>query len=1132
MLTQYTPQRDESGRDRDDHVATHSHGASQSGRDPTERSLAELQALNDEDVGGDMTDQSGRRPKRDREEIWKPTAQRPPQAKKGRLGSSAPLGSSPLCETSFLLSGTFTRITRDKVTGLAVKHKTLKPACKVMEMQPKYKDRVSGFDEDKYAGEAAPKLRVVTCAGPKNGRFYLDRDRGFMIRRMLSSSSEPGVCAVLREGEPVYTFFDLDADGGKWGEDFVRNCDKEGTVEAVGRFFSRAFREHCTIGEEKCQFPWDECMWLFGARYANKESTHLHSNPNRPPVTERDGVVTVPSTSGREISPIWPDDVTLGNFLRECVIPLIEEAMQADDHPDHQYAARICQMHDVVDKKTNTSTTRTAFRHMIDLAPYGRTQKFKLPLSRKPGKPPMKLVRPPRANNGVGGWNVSPENQIHVGMCTAQVWRQEWLVQYDRPSSGSSSSHSHSHGSSSSSSSSSRRNGATSSRSVGKPAGTTVTDPRAFTAMSDLVWPNPSHRGTLDDITLFPNGTLMFKCAPSTHCTMKGSPHRSPGNRNWGHLIFRSGNPNAMFVTKCYSKNLPECARGLSRSIPIHELPVALRPTARDLTTGSSKACHTSDAAAAGTRADPVWQRGNIVDVDLSSSRPGERTRATPVAGVAVVPQSSGGQPEIEGRELQDPGRGDDGEDEATQRLEPALAARQEPDGEDGVVSLDIGTFDGKDPFCWVDFVRLATGQVFANRDAVDRFMESNLPRVLAWVSASEGFYLKKDDTVRGMFNQVAGFRGPNNFFVQWQGPNPSRCNPGPKPIHFSKYLAVFQQRLYGGVGCFPDPTVVPKAKRGFFNLWPGMVAERVQVDLSKIQEVLFVLRQLWCGGKAGTIAYLVSWFRYIVAHPAEKTKVAILLYSTPGTGKTFLLDFIGRFVLGEALVHTYTGLNQFVEKHDTNKAGKKMLVLSEMAATPSQFRSTFDQVKPIITDDWISCNPKNGTIMQVENISNTIVTTNNKDALFLQKGDRRYTCLEVSTERVGDEHKEWWAGMYSRNYTQETGDHFYSWLLDHDEGSLPCPNQVFHTELRDHIMGMSMNSSEAFLSKIALGEVYSLLKGASYAPARLYDEYATWCRMGGEKNIQSQRKFCVYATKSEALVKGRGSHGIHYTAR
>jgi hypothetical protein len=515
-------------------------------------------------------------------------------------------------------------------------------------------------------------------------------------------------------------------------------------------------------------------------------------------------------------------------------------------------------------------------------------------------------------------------------------------------------------------------------------------------------------------------------------------------------------------------------------------------------------------ATAQATRADPVGQRGDVVDLDLSSSRSGERMRATPIAGVAVVPQSSGGQPEIEEKEPQDTGRGDVGDDETTQLLEPALAARQEPDGGDGG-PLEIGNFDGKDPFCWVDFVSLATGKVFVNRAALDRFMDSNLPRVLAWVSASEGYYLKKDDTGRGMFNQVAGFRGPNNFFLKWEGQ---------KPLRFSKYLAGFQQRMYGGVGCFPDPTVVPKARRGFFNLWPGIVAERVQVDLSKIQEVLFVLRHIWGGDSVETIAYLVSWFRFVVAHPAEMTKVALYLYSVEGTGKTFLLDFIGRFVLGESLFHVYTGLPQFMEKHDTNKSGKKLLILNEMASTREEFLSSFDKIKPVISDGLISANPKGGTIVQVENISNSVITTNTKAAPFLTTGSRRYTCLEISPERAKDE--------YSRNYTQETGNHFYSWLLDHDEGSLPCPHQVLKTALRDHIIGMSMNSSEAFLSKIALGEV-EIAYGIRYLAADLYDRYCMWCKVAGERT-HTQRKFCGYATKSEALVKGRDSHGVHYS--
>jgi hypothetical protein len=74
----------------------------------------------------------------------------------------------------------------------------------------------------------------------------------------------------------------------------------------------------------------------------------------------------------------------------------------------------------------------------------------------------------------------------------------------------------------------------------------------------------------------------------------------------------------------------------------------------------------------------------------------------------------------------------------------------------------------------------------------------------------------------------------------------------------------------------------------------------------------------------------------------------------------------------------------------------------------------------------------------------------------------------------------------------------------------------------------MSMNSSEAFLSKIALGEV-EIAYGIKYLAADLYGRYCMWCKAAGERT-HTQRKFCGYATKSEALVKGRDSHGVHYS--
>lgn len=429
--------------------------------------------------------------------------------------------------------------------------------------------------------------------------------------------------------------------------------------------------------------------------------------------------------------------------------------------------------------------------------------------------------------------------------------------------------------------------------------------------------------------------------------------------------------------------------------------------------------------------------------------------------------------------------------------------------------------FDSKDPFCWVDLTIALIDTVYPNQDAMMGYMRINVPRVIALITKAEGFYLKKDDTANGMYAQVTGFKGINNFNVRWMDGERMRSE------KFGKLITKCKQRRYAGIGCFPDQAL-HTTRRRVFNIWPGFRASRVQVDESKIQEILFVLREIWANGCERTFRYLVSWFRFLVAHPADMTKVALFLLSKEGAGKNFITEFLTSYVLGTALVYVYTGIKEFTEKHDTNKYGKKLLVCNEMAATPYAFRNNFDIIKPIISDPFLSVNPKGGTIFQVQNISNTIMTSNNRDSLYLQAGGRRYTCIQVSDERTGNEHKQWWAGMHLRNYTQEVGDHFYSWLLELDETLLPSVREVLQTELQDDIVKQNMNSSQSFLHHL-VSDYVPQFNQSVYRPEELYKMYGTWCEDNGEMPAKS-RELWQHAAK--VMSKSRTTNGVFYKTK
>jgi hypothetical protein len=268
----------------------------------------------------------------------------------------------------------------------------------VMTRCCQYLERVTGWDEDEHVTDGATQLlplRVLTTTFSHNGKangpttLYASR-RGLFDTILGMPAAARHHCSYVVAGEPAYTYFDLDAKAEIWGREFVEatESDQPAIVEAVGYFFCQAFARCCTVGGKGAEFPW-ATMWVFQAhRPGKKMSIHLHhSNPNRgavSPVTLRpSGLVALSESTPK--SPLWPCITVLGHFIKNRMLPLVDEALVSGAaHHGYDHATRICQ-----------PDCTGGFRHIVDTAPYSKAQKIKLPLNCKPKGPLMRLDRPP-----------------------------------------------------------------------------------------------------------------------------------------------------------------------------------------------------------------------------------------------------------------------------------------------------------------------------------------------------------------------------------------------------------------------------------------------------------------------------------------------------------------------------------------------------------------------------------------------------------------------------------------------------------------------------------------------------------------------------------------------------------------
>ena len=259
-------------------------------------------------------------------------------------------------------------------------------------------------------------------------------------------------------------------------------------------------------------------------------------------------------------------------------------------------------------------------------------------------------------------------------------------------------------------------------------------------------------------------------------------------------------------------------------------------------------------------------------------------------------------------------------------------------------IKTTVSEFDKMNPYVWIDFREEHDGIVFPSRAELDNSIRTKINLVLARISEGKGIFLKKDaiDTISSISNLMVCYESKEGKVQQTE------------LLEYMKRMMPPPLKLYSKMGCFPLKESCP---RGVYNVWYGIKAQEVkEVDEEKIKPFLYILKTLWANDDERVYKYLIAWFRMAICEPEKMIRVALFLYSKKeGTGKGRIVDFITDYVLGPAVCHIFTGMDQVLTEHNTNIAGKKIICINEMAATKKEFLSNFDKLKPIISDKYIS---------------------------------------------------------------------------------------------------------------------------------------------------------------------------------
>tara|TARA_R110000772_G_scaffold80397_4_gene171560 strand:- start:515 stop:1816 length:1302 start_codon:yes stop_codon:yes gene_type:complete len=140
----------------------------------------------------------------------------------------------------------------------------------------------------------------------------------------------------------------------------------------------------------------------------------------------------------------------------------------------------------------------------------------------------------------------------------------------------------------------------------------------------------------------------------------------------------------------------------------------------------------------------------------------------------------------------------------------------------------------------------------------------------------------------------------------------------------------------------------------------------------------------------------LLDWMAFVYRNPGLRVRWGLLLWGVEGNGKTFFFHVLQRLMGRNAKVAS----TDLIDSQFTNWAvGSCVTAIEEIRINGSNKYRILDKLKPMISNDTISHEPKGASSHTVPNFASYMMMTNHIDAVPMSNNDRRY-CVIFTKQR------------------------------------------------------------------------------------------------------------------------------------
>jgi putative DNA primase/helicase len=283
-------------------------------------------------------------------------------------------------------------------------------------------------------------------------------------------------------------------------------------------------------------------------------------------------------------------------------------------------------------------------------------------------------------------------------------------------------------------------------------------------------------------------------------------------------------------------------------------------------------------------------------------------------------------------------------------------------------------------------------------------------------------------------------------------------------------------------------------------NTWKGWPVKPKEGGCGALLALLEYLCSAESNGRE-VYQWILRWMAYPLQNPGAKMSSALILHGPQGTGKSTVFQTLAKIYGDYATVLNQRGLE---DRFNSDWADSKLFILAEEVVTRAEMWHIKNELKELVTGEWIRVNPKNIAAYRQRNQVNIVYLSNETQPLPIENDDRRHCVVwtppMLEEEFYDDVFRELDAGGVQA---------FYHYLLNLDLGDFHPKKRPPMTQAKRNLIELSLPSEARFLNDWT-GEDTEW----PVVPCRtmdLYAAYLQWCKRNGEIRPRPSNQFLGY---------------------